>query len=216
MAVAGLDAEIDDTVDLFVGNRLGQAEPRDLGPHHAAALGVAVDHDAVVTQWHQVARHGQRGWSGADQGDALTVLLLRNCRQVGADVALGVSRDPLQPADRHRFLLDQAAAAGRLARTIAGAPQNAGKDVGFPIDRPGLGVFLVRDQADVFGHRRMCRAGPLAIDNLMEVVGIPDLGRLQNASPAGRLSSDPYSPWPSESRAAAPYTRTRPHRHPRP
>src|SRR3546814_3272697 len=34
------------------------------------------------------------------------------------------------------------------------------------------------DQADVFGHRRVRRAGPLAVDDLVEGVGVADIGRL--------------------------------------
>src|SRR5439155_12219565 len=56
LAEAGLDPEIDDAVDLLVGDALGQTEARDLAAHHPAALGVAVKHDAVVAQRHQVAR----------------------------------------------------------------------------------------------------------------------------------------------------------------
>ena len=100
-------------------------------------------------------------------------------RQIAADVALVVGRDALQPADRDRLLLDPAAAAGRLARAVAGAAENAGKDVRFPVDRPGLAEAAVGDQPDVFRHRRVRRAGPLAIDNLMKIVGITDVGRLQ-------------------------------------
>src|SRR6266542_3379489 len=142
----------------------------------------------MVAKRHQVARHGQRGRPGADQGDALAVFLCWDGRQVGAYVALVVGGDPLQPADRHRLLLDPAAPAGRLARPVAGAPEDAGKDVRLPIDRPRLGIAPVGDQADVFGHRRMRRTGPLAIDNLMKIVRILDIGGLQYASPADRLT----------------------------
>src|SRR5439155_18897288 len=116
------------------------------------------------------------------------VFLLGDSRQIGGDVALVVGGHPLQPADRHRLLLDPAAPAGRLARPVAGAPEDAGKDVRLPIDRPGLGIAAIGDQANVFRDRRVRRAGPLAIDNLMKIVGIPDIGGLQYASPADRLS----------------------------
>ena len=105
-------------------------------------------------------------------------------------------------------------------------PRMPGKTFEFPVDRPRLAVAAGGDQPDVFGHRRMRRARPLAIDNLMEVVGISDVGGLQQLSPArpsprqpglspgaiarlrpcvedaaqrhsGRLY--PYRPWPSSS-----------------
>src|SRR5213079_3210845 len=49
-----------ETDDLLVGHRFGQAEARDLCSHHAAALGVAVEHDAVIAERGEVARDGQR------------------------------------------------------------------------------------------------------------------------------------------------------------
>src|SRR5205823_471587 len=125
MTEAGLDAHLDDAVNLLVGDRFGQTEAWNLGPHHAAALGVAVEHHAVVTERQQIAGDGQGGRAGADQRDTLAVLLLGYRRQKAADVALVVGSNALQPTDRDRFLLDPAAPAGRLARTVAGAAENA-------------------------------------------------------------------------------------------
>ena len=177
-AETGFDPHVEDQVDLFVGDRFGQAEARDLGAHHAAALGVAVEQHAVIAERHQIARDGQRGRAGADEGDALAVLLARDRRQIGADVALVVGGDALQPADRHRLLLDPAAPAGRLARAVAGAPENAGEDVRIPVDHIGVGVAPVGDQPDVFRHRRVGRARPLAIDDFMKIVRNADIGGL--------------------------------------
>ena len=168
-----------------------------------------------IAERHQIARHGQRGRTGADQRDALAVLLRRRLRQIAADIALVVGGDALQPADRDRLVLDPAAAAGRLARAVAGAPENAGKDVRFPVDRPGLAEPAVGDQADIFRHRRVRRAGPLAIDNFMEVVGITDVGGLQYASPAPTTELLAFCARIVSDAAAAPYTRTCGNRHPR-
>ena len=185
-AEPGLDPEIEDLIDLFVGHRLRQAEARDLRPHHPAALGVAVEHHAFVAERREVARdQGQRGpGPGPDQGDALAVLW-SDLRHIGADIAFVVGGDALQAADRHRLLLDAAAPAGGLARPVAGAAEDAREDVRLPVDRPCLGIAPRRDQPDVFRHRRVRRAGPLAIDNLMEIVGITDIGGLQKPSPIG-------------------------------
>src|SRR5439155_4503722 len=161
--------------------------------HHAAALGVAVEHDAVVAERHQIARHGQGSRAGADQGNALAVRFLGNRRQIAADIALVVGGDALQPTDRDGLLLDPAATAGRLAGPVAGPPENTGKDVRFPIDRPRVAKAPRRDQSDVLRYRRVRRTGPLAIDDLMEIVGIADVSGLQYASPAGRSISYPNS-----------------------
>ena len=68
-------------------------------------------------------------------------------------------------------VLDPPAPAGGLARAVAGAPENAGEDVRIPVDHVGVGIAPVGDHADVFRHRRVRRARPLAIDDLVKIVG---------------------------------------------
>src|SRR5215217_1625009 len=84
-----------------------------------------------------------------------------------------------------------AAAAGRLARSVAGPPENPREDVGLPVDHVGIGVPPLGDQADVFWNRRMGRAGPLAIYDLVEVfrrLGVRGLQRLLLLSPRAPVS----------------------------
>src|SRR5215467_15810434 len=175
-AETGLDSHFEDQVAFFVGDRFGQAETQDLVSHHPAALDVAVEHHAVVAEWHEVAGDGQRSRSSTDKSDAFAVLLPWNLWQIGADVTLVVGGDTLEPADRHRVLLDSAPSAGGLTRPVAGAPQNAGKDVRPPIDHEGVGIAPLGDQPDVFGDRRMRRAGPLAIDDFVKILWNADVG----------------------------------------
>ena len=178
-AIAGLDAaDPDDVADLLVDDRFGQAEARDLAADHAAAACLAVMDDNVVAERGKVAGDGERGGSGADQGDALAVSRRWRLRQAVADVGLVVGGDALQPADRDRLVLDPDAAAGRLARPVAGPPENPGKDVGGPVDHVGVAVAAGGDQADVFRHRRVGRAGPLAVDHLVKIVGLARVGGL--------------------------------------
>ncbi len=138
---------------------------------------VLVEHDAFVTHRREIARHGERGGAAADERDALAVLLRRRLGQAVADVVLEVGGDALQSADRDRLFLDAAAAAGGLARAIAGAAEHAGKHVRIPIDHVGVAVAARRDQTDVFGNRRVRRAGPLTIHDLVEVVRDRNVGR---------------------------------------
>ena len=184
-------ADAGDVADFLVDHRLGQAEVRDLRADEAAELGIlVVDHD-LVAQHREVARDGERGGAAADAGDPLAVLR-RRLRHLGVDVVvvLVVGGDALEAADRDRFLLalhqrlvlDAAAPAGRLAGTIAGAAEDSREDVRFPIDHVGVGISPVRDQSDVFGNRGMRGARPLAIHDLVEVVGIRDVCRLQTNS----------------------------------
>src|SRR6266850_7579919 len=74
----GFHPHVEDQVDLLVGDRFGQAKARDLRAHHAAALGVAVEKHTVVAERQQIACDGQRGGSGADEGDVLAVLFFFN------------------------------------------------------------------------------------------------------------------------------------------
>src|SRR6185312_4859552 len=113
-----------------------------------------------------------------------------------AVVVLVVGGDALQTADRNRLLLaldqrlvlDAGAAAGRLAGTVASAAQNSREDVGLPIDHVGVGVAPVRDQADVFRDGGVRGTSPLAIHDLVEIVGIRDVGRLQTELTSGLQS----------------------------
>ena len=68
----------------------------------------------------------------------LAVLFHRSDGDPIGDVALVIGGDALQTADRNRLPVDAGAAAGGLARAIAGAPQNAGKDVGFSVENVGV------------------------------------------------------------------------------
>ena len=185
---AELDAEIEDVADLLVDHDFRQPELGNLRAHHAAGAIVAVEHDAVVAERREIARDGERRRSGADERDALAVLLRRGSRQPGADVFLVVGGDALQPADRDRLrldllgisaLLDATATAGGLAGTVAGAAENAGKDVGFPVDEVGVAEAARRDQSDVFGNGGMGRTRPLTVDDFVEIVGVRDIRRLQ-------------------------------------
>src|SRR6476659_205042 len=96
------------------------------------------------------------------------------------DVVLEVGGDALPPADRNRGVLDAAAAARRLARTIAGASQDSRKHIRSPIDHVGVAVAALGDQADVFWNGRMRGTGPLAVDHFMKVVGCRDISRFHS------------------------------------
>ena len=91
--------------------------------------------------------------------------------------SLAVGGDALQAADGDRLLLEASAPAGRLARPVAGATEDPGKDVGLPVDEIGALIVALRDSPDVFGDRRVSRAGPLAVDDFVEVIRILDVSR---------------------------------------
>ncbi len=179
MTALEVDAEVEDVVGLLVDHRIRQAELWNLAPHHAARLGIGIEHGAVIAERREVARHRQRGGTAADQRDALAVLRQR-LRHAMLDVVLEVGGDALQAADRNRSFLDAAAAARGLARTIAGASQNSGKHIRFPVDHVGVAVTPLCNQTDVFGNWRVRGAGPLAVDHFVKVVWRRDISRFHS------------------------------------
>ncbi len=92
-----------------------------------------------------------------------------------AHVLLEVGGDALEAADRDGLLLDAAAAAGGLAGAVAGAAENAGKDVRLPVDHVGVAVAAGCDQSDVFRDGCVGGTRPLAIDDLVKIVSRRDL-----------------------------------------
>src|SRR5438445_2035882 len=100
---------------------------------------------------------------------------------VGADALQAADRDGLGLTLRRIatvvFLHTPAPACG-FARAIAGAPENSGEDVRFPVDEIGVAIASRCYQADVFGDGSMGRASPLAIDDFMEVIGNANIGWL--------------------------------------
>ena len=166
--------------DLLVDHLVGQAELRDLAAHHAAGLQVRIEHDDFVADRCEIAGDRQRRRPGADAGDALAVASLRRLGQAVRDVAFAVGGDAFQAADRDRLFLQAAAPARGLARAIAGSSQNSGEDVRLPVDHIGAVMVALGDAPNVFGHRRMRRAGPLTIDHFVEVIGMRVVGRLHD------------------------------------
>ena len=71
----------EDHVHLFVQHRVRQAERGDVGAHEPAGLAELLEDRDFVAERHQVVGHGERGAAGADAGDALAVLELRDLRQ---------------------------------------------------------------------------------------------------------------------------------------
>ena len=81
-----------------------------------------------------------------------------------------IGRHSLEPANCYRFFFDPAAATGRFAGPIANAAEDAREHVGLPIEHVRIGKLPLSYQADVARDIRMGRTGPLAIDDLMEIL----------------------------------------------
>ena len=52
-----LNAEIEDVVGFLIDHRIRQPEFRNLRAHHAASLGIGIEHGAMVAQRREIARH---------------------------------------------------------------------------------------------------------------------------------------------------------------
>src|ERR1700712_3015335 len=174
-----LDAEVEDVIGFLVDHLVRQPEFRNLATHHTAGLRIRIEHGAVIAERREVASDGERGGTAADQRDALAVLCQRR-RHPMLDVVLEVGSDALEAADCNRRFLDAAPAARGLARTIAGASQDPGKHIRFPIDHIGVAITPLCNQPNVFGNWRVRGAGPLAIDHFMKVVRRRDVSRFHS------------------------------------
>src|SRR5262249_7375670 len=156
VSAAELDpAFAEDVADFFVDHAFRKTKARDLRADHAAREPVGFEDRYAVAERREVASDGERCGPRADARDALAVLLLRRLRQVRANVVLVVGSNTLEAADRHRLrpfalvLLDAAATARRLARSIARASEDPRKHIRFPIDHVGVAVAPLRDEPDV-------------------------------------------------------------------
>ena len=179
LAAFELDAEIEDVIGFLVDHRIGRRNFGIWCPHHAAGLGVGIEHGAMVAERCEVARH-RRAKRDRRRRSRCACRYSRAARHAMLDVVLEVGSDALQPADRDRRFLDTAAAAGGLARTIAGAAQDSRKHVRPPIDHVGVAIAAFSDQADVFGNGCVRGTGPLAIDHFVKVVRRRDIGRFHS------------------------------------
>ena len=158
--VADLDAHVDDVADFFVEDLLGEPERGDVDAHQAAGPRQLLENRHLVAERREVVGHRQRRRTGADEPDLLAVRDRRRRRQEMLDLVAIVRRDALQAADGDRLAVDPRAPAGRLARPVAGSPEDARKHVGLAIEEVGLGEPSLRDEADVFRARSCARDTP--------------------------------------------------------
>ena len=172
----GFDTHFEHEVDFVVQHVHRQPERRDLAAHHAAAFLEDVVHDHVIAERQQVPGHAEGGRSGTDTSNALAVLLLRNRRPVLTNIFGVVGGNALQPADRHRLIVDSITPACRFARPVAGAPEDPGEYVRFPVDQVRVGVLLIGDEPNVFGDWSVGRASPLAIHHPVVVIRVRRVG----------------------------------------
>ena len=150
----------------------GRRNAGNVGAHEPAGLAVLLENRDLVAERHEIVGDGERGAARANAGDALAVLQTRDLRQQPRNIVAVIGRDALQAADGDRLLLDATAAAGRLAGPVADPAEDAGKNVGVAVHHIGFGEPSLGDQSNVFRDIGVGRASPLAIHDLVIVVGM--------------------------------------------
>ena len=174
-------AHLEDVAALLVEHFGRQAERRNVGAHQAARTIELLEDRHRVAERRQIVGDGERRRAGADERDALAVLLRRRLGQHLRDVIAIVGGDALEAADGDGLAVDASAPAGRLARTIARAPEDAGEHVRLAVEEIRFGEAPLRDQSNVLGDVGVRRARPLAIDYLVVVARIRDVRRLHRS-----------------------------------
>ena len=162
----------------FVDDGIRQAEFWNLRADHAARFRILVEDHAMVAKRGKIAGDGERGRAAADQGYAFAIFLGCGLWQTVANVVFVVGRDSFQAANSHRLLLYACAPARWLAGAVARATENSRKDIRAPVDHVRVGIPAVCNQTDIFRDGRMCRASPLAVHHLVEVVRLRNVGIL--------------------------------------
>ena len=84
------------------------------------------------------------------------------------------------------------ASASRLAGSIADSTENSREDIGVAVNEVGFGEPPLGDEADVFRYIGVGRAGPLAIHDLVKIVGMRGVRR-RHTTPE---SVEPSLLWP--------------------
>ena len=174
-----LNAESEDAVDVLAQGRPGQAVVGDADRHHAARDGHRLEDRHAVAEAGQVVGRGHAGRPAADDRDAFGPTDLRRLdrRQVPM-----LGREPLQGPDGDR-LVEDAAAADRLARRRADEAADRGERV--DLRRDGIRVVpaAVREQSHVAAGIGSGRAGGLArgdrLDDAVRAHRSPDLPGLR-------------------------------------
>src|SRR2546423_2236457 len=188
--VPDVDTHVQYDLRLLIEHCGRETERRNVHAHKAAsAQMLLIDHDLIAKR-HEVVRNRERSRAGADERDALAILLRGNRGQELVNVVPQIGGDALQSADRDRFAVDATAATRGLTRSIARPAENSRKDVRFPIEQIRFRVAPLRNETDVLRHIRVRRARPLAVDNFMVVLRITDVGGHSSAAPRSGLGLD--------------------------
>jgi hypothetical protein len=89
-----------------------------------------------------------------------------------SNVIAEIGGDPFQATDRNRLVFHSPAPAGRLAGTVADAPEYRRKDIRSSVQEVGVRIAALCGHTDVFRDIRVRRASPLAVYDPMVKVWV--------------------------------------------
>ena len=206
MVEVALDTHVEDDFHLLFEHFDRQPESGYLRAHEAAAGRFFLEQMHFVAERQKIPRDGQRRGAGPEQRDAFAILFLRYPGQVGADITLVVRGNPLQAADRYRFLFRSDSTACGFTGPVAGATENAGEHVGIPVEHVGFGVAFLGDEADVLGNRRVSGTGPLTIHDLVKIIGVENIRGFHSCGggPTAALPASNSPPLTKNSKTSCP------------
>src|SRR5690606_8427374 len=98
-----------------------------------------------------------------------------------------VRRDPLESADGDGLFLHPPASAGRLARPVTDAAEDAREHVRLPVEHVGIVEPPLGDQPNITGHVGVRGASPLTIDDTVVVLGVAGRCRLHPQDAPSRV-----------------------------
>ena len=173
-----VDPHVEYVTNLFVEHGRRQPELRDIRAHQSTGGVERLENGHLVTKWTQVVGHGQRSAACADQRHLFAVALFGSRRQSIDDVIPVIGGDAFQSTNRDGLVFYAAPATRRLAGTIADAAEYSREYVRFAILHIRIAEPPLGDQADIFRHVGMSRTAVLAVDDLVEILGIGDVSRL--------------------------------------
>src|SRR5258706_2066197 len=127
--VPDLGAHVDDVARLLIEHAFRKAKGRDVEAHQATSARILlVDHD-LVAEREEVVGDRERGRTGTDERNPLSVPDCRRLRKVFLDVVPQVRRHSFQAADGDGLSVYPSSPASRLAGSVAGAAEDAREDI---------------------------------------------------------------------------------------
>ena len=140
----------------------------------------------------RAAAHERHDSAGCGEGVLFAHSLPDFGRRFGqpvCNVVFVIGGNAFQTADGDRLAIKTTAAACRLARSIASTAKNGREHIRLTIEHIGVGKTPLRNEPDIFGHIRVCRTGPLAIHNFVEVIWMTDVVCFQDGPRSATASA---------------------------